>query len=236
MQDQIHVHDLLPAFALDCLDADEASRVAEHLASCAECRAELVAYQRVAGRLALGAPEAEPPDRLKGRIMARIQPPQTAPARRAAPPRWQRAAAAWGLAALLLLVVLVATNLWWWQRSGGAGPKGIGPAEMQVVAMAGTDRAPQASGTLLITANGEYGTLIVEDLPTLDPGLGYQLWLIHDGQRVSGGVFAVNDHGYGVLEISSPEPLSRYSAFGVTIEPEDGSPGPTGDKVLDGSL
>jgi anti-sigma-K factor RskA len=107
---------------------------------------------------------------------------------------------------------------------------------MQAVAMTGTERAPQATGTLLITADGEYGTLIVDGMPALDPGLGYQLWLIRDGQRASGGVFAVNDEGYGVLEVSSPDPLASYSAFGVTIEPEGGSPGPTGDKVLDGSL
>ena len=60
--------------------------------------------------------------------------------------------------------------------------------------------------------------------------------IIRDGQRASGGVFAVNDEGYGVLEVSSPDPLASYSAFGVTIEPEGGSPGPTGDKVLDGGL
>ena len=140
---------------------------------------------------------------------------------------------AWGLVALVLLVALVASNLWWWLRSGSPA---VGPAGMQVVAMTGTERAPNATGTLLITTDGEYGTLIVDGMPALAPGLGYQLWLIRDGQRTNGGVFAVNDEGYGVLEIFSPEPLGSYSAFGVTIEPEGGSPGPTGDKVLDGSL
>lgn len=233
MQDQLHVHELLPAYALECLDTEEASRVAEHLASCAECRAELVAYQTVAGRLALGAPDALPPAHLKNRLLAQVQAPQAAPARAPIRTRWQRAAVAWGLAALVLLVALVATNLWWWLRYGGPG---VGPAGLQAVAMAGTERAPRATGTLLITADGEYGTLIVDGLPALDPGLGYQLWLIRDGQRVSGGVFAVNDEGYGVLEVSSHEPLASFTAFGVTIEPEGGSPGPTGDKVLDGSL
>ncbi|HSJ52112.1 MAG TPA: anti-sigma factor [Anaerolineae bacterium] len=238
MQDQTHVHDSLPAYALHCLDAEEALRVAEHLARCAECRAALLAYEAVVDRLALGAPDATPPARLKGQIMERIQPPQVAqraPARREGRPWWQRAAPAWGLAALVLLVALVASNLWWWQRSADAGQR-VGPADMQVVAMTGTETAPGASGSLLITADGEYGTLIVDGLPALDPGLGYQLWLIRDGQRVSGGVFDVNDEGYGVLEVSSPEPLSSYTAFGVTVEPESGSPGPTGDKVLDGSV
>jgi anti-sigma-K factor RskA len=62
------------------------------------------------------------------------------------------------------------------------------------------------------------------------------LWLIQDGQRTSGGVFSVSDEGYGSLWISSPEPLATYSAFGITIEPAGGSPGPTGDKVLGSPL
>ena len=108
MQDQVHVYELLPAYALHCLDAEEASRVAEHLASCAECRAELLAYQTVAGRLALGAPDTAPPAHLKNRLLAQVQAPQAAPARAPVRTRRQRAAMAWGLAALVLLVALVA--------------------------------------------------------------------------------------------------------------------------------
>ncbi len=231
MQDQIHVLELLPAYSLECLDQDEASRVAEHLASCSECRAELLAYEAITAQLALGAPESSPPARLKGEILRSVQAPRTdaASARREGR-SWRRTAPAWGIAALVLLVALIASNLWWWQRSDS-----VGPGEMQVVAMVGTDEAPAATGTLLITADGEYGTLIVDHLPPPDAGLGYQLWLIRDGERVSGGMLNVSPEGYGVLEVSSPEPLSSYSDFGVTIEPAGGSPGPTGDKVLGGS-
>ena len=112
----------------------------------------------------------------------------------------------------------------------------VTPGGMQVVAMVGTDAAPAAVGTLVISGDGEYGTLAVDGLAALDPDHQYQLWLIRDGQRTSGGVFSVNPEGYGALWISSPEPLSSYPAFGITIEPEGGSPGPTGDKVLGGSL
>ena len=231
MQDQIHVRESLPAYALECLDQEEASRVATHLASCAECRAELAAYEAVTAQLALGGPDALPPASLRDQIMGRVRAPAVAPARRAPHPWGRRVTGAWGLAALVLLVALVASNLWWWQRS-----QRVGPSAMQMVAMAGTEKVPGATGTLLITADGEYGTLIVDGLPALEPGLAYQLWLIRNGQRVSGGMFAVNDEGYGVLEVWSPEPLASYTAFGLTIEPAEGSPGPTGDKVLDGSL
>ena len=60
--------------------------------------------------------------------------------------------------------------------------------------------------------------------------------LVKDGKRSSGGVFSVQDNGYGVLKIDSPLPLIEYQTFGVTIEPFGGSPGPTGKKVLGGSL
>ncbi len=74
---------------------------------------------------------------------------------------------------------------------------------------------------------------MVDHLPVLDPDeLQYQLWLIQDGQRTSGAVFSVNKYGYGSVWVSSPEPLSSYSDFGISIEPAGGSPGPTGDKVL----
>jgi anti-sigma-K factor RskA len=61
-------------------------------------------------------------------------------------------------------------------------------------------------------------------------------WLIENGQRTSGGVFSVSQEGYGSLRVSSPQPLSNYSAFGITVEPVGGSPGPTGNKVLGSPL
>ena len=51
-----HVLDLLPAYALDCLDEDETIQVAEHLAACSTCQAELLAYQATVAQLALAAP------------------------------------------------------------------------------------------------------------------------------------------------------------------------------------
>jgi anti-sigma-K factor RskA len=202
----------------------------------------LLSYQAVAAQLALAAPDAIPPGRLKQQILRQLQTPRLEPAIEPHRSWWQRivdlfhrAAPAWGLASLALVVLLVLSNLWWWQRADREGPM-VTPGGMQVVAMVGTDAAPAAVGTLVISGDGEYGTLVVDGLPALDPDRQYQLWLIRDGQRTSGGVFSVNPEGYGALWISSPEPLSSYPAFGITIEPEGGSSGPTGDKVLGGSL
>lgn len=242
MLSHVDVIELLPAYVLGSLQEEEAIQVAEHLDSCPRCRAELLSYQAVADQLALAAPDAIPPARLKQQILRQLQTPRLESAVEPRRSGWQRmvdlfqrAGPAWGLASLALFVLLVLSNLWWWQQADREDPL-VTPGGMHVVAMVGTDAAPAAVGTLVISGDGEYGTLVVDGLPALDPDHQYQLWLIRDGQRASGGIFSVNPEGYGALWISSPEPLSSYSAFGITIEPEGGSPGPTGDKVLGGSL
>jgi anti-sigma-K factor RskA len=64
----------------------------------------------------------------------------------------------------------------------------------------------------------------------------YQLWLVLDDERTSGGVFSVDYYGYGAMVIHAPRPLNEYTSFGVTVEPAGGSPAPTGEKVLGGEF
>jgi anti-sigma-K factor RskA len=242
MLSDTYEYDLLPAYAIGCLEKAEADRVAEHLAGCPTCRAELRSYEEVAAQLALGAPEAAPPPRLKQQIVGRIQVPRREPVALPGEAWWERLVAlfqkkapAWGLASLVLMAFLVASNLWWWQRTERHGSMTTAGG-MRIIALVGTDAAPDAAGTLVISDDGEHGTLVVDGLPVLGPDQQYQLWLIRDGQRTSGGVYSVGTEGYGALWIHSPEPLASYPSFGVTIEPAGGSPGPTGKKVLGGSL
>ncbi len=235
----MHVRDLLPIYALGCLDEREKALVAEHLATCAACRAELQAYQSVTDQLALVAPEAAPLPELKQRLMDRVRPPAKMSTsselsmwdRLVA--RWHRAAPVWGLVSLALILLLVGTNLLLWQRTDQPTAE---PGAMRTLALTGTDAAPHATATLVVSADGEYGSLTVDGLPALDETQQYHLWLFRDGEAVDAGVFSVNDEGYGVLFISAPEPLSNYESFSVTPEPGGGSSGPSGDQVLKGSL
>jgi anti-sigma-K factor RskA len=240
MSGETHVTELLSAYALGCLDQEDEVLVSEHLATCPACRAELGSYQAVVDRLAWAAPDAVPPARLKQRLLQRVgaTPPLTLPE-----PRlpwweqlaglWRRVAPAWGVVSLVLILALAAALL----LSGRpVDESATGPGGLRVVALTGTAAAPGSTGTIVISADGEYGTLVVDGLAPLGEAQQYQLWLIRDGARASGGVFSVSPTGYGALWISSPEPLSTYPSFGITIEPAGGSPGPTGDKVLGGSL
>ena len=89
MASQVHVIDLLPAYALGCLEEAEAARAAEHTAQCAACRAELQPYLAVADRLALAAPDALPPARVKKELMRRIERPTAAPSAEPRPSWWR---------------------------------------------------------------------------------------------------------------------------------------------------
>ena len=107
---------------------------------------------------------------------------------------------------------------------------------MRVIALANTQNSAGALGTLVIDQQGDYGTLVVDKLAGLNSSQQYQIWLLKDGQRTSGGLFSVNPDGYASLEIMAPLPLAQYDSVGITIEPVGGSPAPTGAKVLGGAI
>lgn len=237
----MHVTDSIPAFALGVLDEVESQKVSQHLDHCSACQAEFNAYQLLVDELACMVPQIKPPVRLRASVMqkAAAQSIQAQLAR----PIWK----AWfsrslsplvGLVGLVLIVALVGFNLALWQQiqHPPAAPVPTAVAADFRLVMMNPPQPGSASGLLVISEDGEYGTLVVDGLTKLSSNQQYQLWLIKDGKRTSGGVFSVQDSGYGMLRIDSPEPLIDYQSFGVTIEPAGGSPGPTGLKVLGGNL
>ncbi len=144
------------------------------------------------------------------------------------PPRFRYG---WAALAIAALCASAAANVALLRRVRAAETK---YAEAVTVQMIATDAAAGAAGRLVPSLDGRHGTLSVQGLPGLPPGSQYQLWLVGDSGRTSGGVFSVDGAGCGVLRVSSPAELRAYTAFGVTVEPAGGSPGPTGPRVLGG--
>jgi anti-sigma-K factor RskA len=136
---------------------------------------------------------------------------------------------------LVMILLLSISNLLLWQQIRTLSAT-VQPQKWTIVTLTGTNLALQASGVMVISADGLYGTLVVDDLPLLNENQQYQLWLIQDGTRVSGGVFSVDTEGYASFVVSSPKPLTGYSSFDVTVEPAGGSPSPTGESVLGGEF
>jgi len=233
-----HVTDLLPGYVLDALTDEELGQVVEHLTVCATCQAEYQQLQAVADDLPLALTQSAPPPRVKTDLMRAIRPagPRLETTRQAS--FWQRLSGvlqprlpAIGLA---LIAVIALVNVLLWRQLSLVNQEAR--TNLRVVNITGTTISAEAHGALVMDPNGKYGTLVVDNLAELDPAHQYQVWLIQDGKRVSGGVFSVNPTGYASLELQAPQPLLKYDAIGITIEPFGGSPGPTGAKVLGGDI
>jgi anti-sigma factor RsiW len=236
MINDLHVLDSLPAYALGSLDEEEARSVAEHLAGCYLCRQELTVFQEIADQLPLALPDALPSEDLKPRLMERIQhlnvkqPVQSASRR--LPPRLLPVGA---LAGLALILILAFSNLLLWQRLNNLEVL-TGPLGMRAIALENTVAAPTASGFVIMGADGLNGVLVVDKFPQLDATREYQVWLVRDATYTGGPVFSVDETGYRGLRLEAPESLLTYSSVFVTVEPAGGSPDPTGQPVLNGSL
>ncbi len=58
--------ELIPAYALDCLDAEDTAQVRAHLAECQRCQLELRRYREISTELIYALPQVDPPARGQG--------------------------------------------------------------------------------------------------------------------------------------------------------------------------
>lgn len=218
----------IPAYALGALDPEEAEVLANHIASCAQCQAELRVYQQTADHIGLGLSEQAPARELKERLFSQISPAATIMHKE--PARWQwwfTQRPAFALVSVGLILLLAVSNLLLWSQV-----RSLRTQAFRTVSLSATEVIPQAAGVIIISGDGRYGTLVASNLAALPEDQQYQLWLIEGDDRTSGGIFSVTQSGYAALQVYAPQPLDSYDGFGITIEPYGGSPGPTGDKVL----
>jgi anti-sigma factor RsiW len=68
-----HVTDLLPAYALGCLDEEELELVVQHLGQCTQCRRELASYCEVVGLLGSTSDCGTLPADTKSRLLERLK-------------------------------------------------------------------------------------------------------------------------------------------------------------------
>lgn len=244
-----HVFDLLPGYALGILDDAELLTVSEHLRDSTVCEQKQAAYAETVGQLAMAETQEIPDPGLKTKVLQKVK--------RAAVNSQNRidnipspqmgfldllhnffkhpAGVVFGLLTLVVILFL-GVNYYLLRQQVNELQAQAPSGYMQVIRLEGSDIAPETSGYVMVFKNQNYGSLAVTHAPLLEADQQYQIWLIKDGIRTSGGVFSVNETGYGNLLVSADQPLDSFQSFGITIEPLGGSPQPTGDKVLGGEL
>jgi anti-sigma-K factor RskA len=252
--------ELLVDYLLHALETEAVGAVTEHLSTCDRCRAQLAAYEAVLGQLAQAVPQQEPPLELRSRLLAEAvegsmltasaPEPLHPPRRPTLRPRW----------AFLLTAanVVLCLGVGWWtwhvQREAALVHQRwqdvqrylalqrqaftlITAPEVRPVVLRSPKAESQARGVLLLKPEEPHAVLIVQDLPPLAQDRAYQLWLgFGDRQRDDGGVFRVDEQGFGVIPVTAPRPFTAYQRVGITEEPAGGSPGPTSPRVISATL
>jgi len=222
-------------YALGLLDGDEKTEMDAHLRrGCVTCQQSLTDAQAINAVLLSSVPVMEPSSRLKRRVMASmgIQP------------------AGWTWAAALAAACLLVVTLWLSdQERRRANELAQTRGELIQVA-AERDRVFQALSFLNqpdtkqvgfgkgargnVFLNASRGILLISsNLPRLDPGKIFEMWVIPKGGAPRpAGLFEANPDGTALHVLAGAVDLASLGAVAVTIEPEAGSPAPTSTPII----
>lgn len=234
--------DDLPAHALGALDTEAATRLERHLAGCAGCRRELREFQEVLRLLPLGLPRTEPSPAARRELFRRVR-ADAATAKRRAASGWWPGVRLHALTAAAVVIAVIGGALFWTLSNSDPGDDTAAIVEnmrdnpdTQIIAMRGSEAAPQAVAQLFFQPGETRAGLVVSGLQPLPDGRAYQLWFIDpDETRYDGGVFSVDSGGQAMVVIEAPIGYAPGWNCGVTEEPASGSEWPTGRNVLRGS-
>lgn len=103
---------------------------------------------------------------------------------------------------------------------------------VEVSPMRPTERSPQpqARGALWVAADHQHWYLSVHGLEPLGAGRRYHLWFLADSGAVSGGSFDAQPGS--PVNLSSEHMPHDTKAVVITMEPDTGTPAPSGPEVL----
>jgi anti-sigma factor RsiW len=230
------LQELIPAYALDALGAEEEMEVKAHLASCDDCRELLAPLAETAGALALALPPVAPPPRLRERILMETEPaPHSPPLSLPRRTMWRRVGAAVAAAVVVvmgLVNVLLINRLSDRERqleeqnqlvdvlaSGSVNP----------TPMVAADGAPGVSGRIFVARDAQSAAIVMTGLPRPDEGV-YQLWLLRDGKPIPLDSFRPDVSGAAFVYVQAH--LESMGGMAVTLEDRPSLPAPKGPAIL----
>jgi anti-sigma-K factor RskA len=246
--------ELAPLAALDALDCEDARAFTAHAQDCADCVREREAFERVMGEIGLATAPQMPPARLKQRVMGAagvFAAAPVVPLRGAVPPEpWPGSRWPLTLAATLALGLGLALFYMTAQNAGQkrhaallqrqldeqrAVQEMMADPAARTVAQAGLPAAPSAGGRVLWSTQNNNDLLLASGLGPAPAGKVYEVWVIAGAAPVPSGLFHVDAYGRAAVDLPWRAETESVKTFAVTVEPEGGTPAPTGAMVLAGS-
>lgn len=214
------MRDLMAPYVLDALDDDERRRFEAYLEEHPELADELASMRAGVASLADDA-ATDPPPSLRASVLDAIaDTPQetTRSVAKRSVPMWRRWLAAGAVAAAAVVAVVVGATV----GGGGVTPQDVfAAADVQTVTAAiGSDDA-----RLDFSIELGAGVVTFGALPDVDPDETFQLWVIDEEGPTSAGLFRPTS---GATQVLLGEPIAPGVVVGLTVEPEGGSPQPTG--------
>ena len=219
------MHDLAAAYALDALDTAERERFERHLSDCDACQADVASFQQIAANLG-AAEEVAPPEALKARVMADLDPGRAPPLPKKA--SWRQRAFVPVVAVLAAVVLALAGVVAATRATGDRASEILAAPDAQLAILEGPSVA-----RLVYSIAQDAGVLAMSGVEDLPGDATYQLWLIGEEGPVPAGTFRSDDGSVGFLVEGD---FGAATAAGITIEPVGGSPQPTTEILYLGEL
>jgi hypothetical protein len=244
------IQDLLGAFALDAVDADERDLVEAHLAMCPRCRAEVATHRETAALLAHGGDRA--PEGVWARITENLEeaPPDMAPVvplGAARDERWTRRSISLRVAATIAAVAAAVTAFFGWrigeqdqrldrineQFAAALSQDGLRRAAIAAVGEPDAEQLwlksfdGQRAAHLVRLPNGT-GFVMSDGLARLPADRTYQLWALTKDTKVSLGLLGQDP------EVSPFQMVGPVMGYAITDEVAAGVEQPTQAPVVIG--
>ncbi len=254
---QSEARELIPLHALGALDAATASAVEDYLGQAPlEERREAAEFGEVAALLPFALLSPSVSNTLKNQLLERIsedlserqttsqvlefKPKSHVEARHSSSfTQWLAIAAS--------LILAAASAFLFWQNRQLRDERATIAQQLQdaqheinrmlapstrIITLGGKE-APQASAKLIWDTTRAEWVMQVFNLPAPPAGMDYQLWYVTRDAKISAAVFRPNAQGRHELRLSLPAGIaSNLAATAVTLEPQGGSPQPTGKFYL----
>lgn len=247
-------------YVIDAMDENERRAFETHLRGCEQCRAEVASLEGLDQALATAVPQVDPPATLRDRVLTSVRPTKVQPPAATTTAHWLPLAASLalsvglgGYAYSLQQRITVLEDQLTDARAQAADTLARAEATQRTlqvtqthldvltapdstrVALAGQAPAPGASGRAdWSRARGL--ALSLENLPPLQPGRTYQVWLLTAGMPVSAGLLAPDAAGRSTIVYPVPQGGVVPVGIALTEEPDGGLPQPTGQPILVGLL